>query len=159
MTPPGVKAGVHLTELPEAAQKQSGAHQQDQRQCDFADHQGTVEALMTTAGRLSPAFGQGSVDIGACDLQNRRQPKQQSCPDGYGQGKQQDRRVETDLIGHGQMGRQQGQGEADSGLGQCDAENTAQQGQHNGFGEQLARQPWPDRSHRQPDGDLLSAGC
>ena len=94
----GIESGIDAPEFGEAANHQSGAGQQDERQRHFHDHENPLGA-MPGAARPAPSFLERFLKIVLRILERRRQAEQNSCQHGNGEHEQQHAPVEMDFLG------------------------------------------------------------
>ena len=154
-----IEAGVHLLQRERAANQQSGADEQQQRQRDFGGDQACAQPIAKAAARRSAAaFAQSRLDRAAREAKRGREAAQNAACD-----RDRERESERDGIDarlleprHARRARRDDPG--DEPLRQHEAGGRRRQRQHRAFGQQLAHDAAPAGAERGADGDFASTG-
>src|SRR5262249_3571794 len=154
----GVKPFVDIDEANHAAQEQSCARQQYQRDGDFTHHQRLSQALAArAASALPPALLQAIVQASPQQLQDRRESE-----DKPGDERDQKRKrknaaiqVNSNAAGH-TMGQQPGE-RLKTSPRQQNPQSAARERKQGALGEELAGQSRAISAKRSADGNLLFA--
>ena len=138
------ETGVDALQRREAARRQAGADEQDQRHRNLRHHQG---ALADGAGaRAVPAGAlQRRANVGARRVQRRQQAGDEAAGQRRGQREREHTKVERRLFRARQARRARGHEQAKPPGGEHAAEDGAGQGQDQALGEQLCHELPPRR--------------
>jgi len=95
----GMEARVDGHEGLKAAQHESGAYQQDEREGGFSDHRDTAQAAENEGRRIAAStFIEGGAQVGARGVEARARGEDYAGDHGDGQGEEQDGGIEVGLF-------------------------------------------------------------
>ena len=99
----GAKAGRDTLQAHEAANQQSRADQQHQRECQFGDHQQAAQTVArgaeaAVALRIAAARFERGVEVHVDGAEGGRQSKDQACQQRDAEGKGEDAAVDSDSL-------------------------------------------------------------
>ena len=137
-----VESGIDLHQLLETAEQQPGADDEHDRERDFSRHQPVAHARPRRPGRRPlPAVLEGDAHDLLAQMQQGRHAEDEAGQNGNHRGEEDDPPVERDLnrarnaVG---VGREQTAQPAES---HRRADSTADQREHDAFGQELPEQP------------------
>ena len=104
----GIEPGIHMVQLPQAANQKTGANQQDQRKRHFRNHQRVARAVSARIrSGAAQALLQRLIQICFSHAQRRQQTCSQSSEQRNPQRERQDRGVQSNFVGSWQPLRQE----------------------------------------------------
>ena len=149
---------IDVVHGPPAADEQTGADEQNDRQRKLRHHEGAADSTGGCSARdTSATLLAGRTQVAAHGRHRWRQSHQDSRQKRDGQGPAEDAEIEAHFIQTRQVARTEGSDEPNASKGEQCAHHSRDGGKHDAFGEQLPHDPTGIRSKRRANGHLARA--
>ena len=154
-----VEAGVDGLEVPEAAEHEACADEQDEGEGYFDDDESGAGFAGAAVGvGAAEALLEGFVDVAFGHAPGGQEAGEESGGDGEGEGEGEDGGVEADIADAGEFVGEEFDEELYAVAGGDEAERASAEGDDEGFAEQLLDDARAGCAHGGADGDLFAAG-
>ena len=152
-----LESGIHSTQRPEAAAEQTGTREEHQRERHLRHDEDASEAVPAATGRRTARRvlerrlrrRSGGLDRGG-------EAEEHGAEEGHDEGEGQDPQVHADLSDPGEIEARGNHGDEESGSprGEHHAKRASGPGEHEALRQELAHQPSPSGTEREPDRQL-----
>jgi hypothetical protein len=140
----------------QALDHHAGAHQQDQRQRDFAHDQQAARADADHGAAL-PTFLEGVVEGGPACAHGRQRAGEHARENRHTEREQQHSRIDRNLLRPRYLAGEQRRGRGEGPVREQNAERATGGREQQGFGQQLPKHASASRTKRQANRDLLAS--